>query len=314
VGARHVLAAVTNGGAVILGHRGEQHLPGGVAARVQRQLTPEPERELPADPVEWLRDELDEFAWSGQRRILRSATVNRLTAVQSCHGVGKSYIAARLAAWWIAAHPIGEAMVVTTAPSGHQVRAILWKEIRRAHARAGLPGTITAGAVPEWKIDGEIVAFGRKSMDRADKDEAMTAFQGIHARYLLVLIDEAAGVPEWLWDAVLALATNENSRIVAIGNPSDPTSRFAKVCAPGTDWHTITIGYQDTPNFSGESVPEQLREELIGPMYVDQARSEWGEDSPLWTARVLGLFPDVADDVVITPRMILAAQLRAVKP
>lgn len=296
---------------MILGNRRETYLPNGVAARVERLLTPEPERQLPRDPVAWIRDELDEITWSKQREIARSVTANGLTAVQSCHGIGKSYIAARIAAWWIAAHPLGEAKVVTTAPSGHQVRAILWGELGRAHRRGGLPGSISQGQVPEWKIGGEIVGFGRKPQDYKDPKEAMTQFQGTHARYLLVILDEASGVPEWLWDAVLSLATNENSRMLAIGNPDDPTSRFAKVCAPGSDWNTIQVGYMDTPNFSNERVPEQLREHLIGPTYVERAANEWGVDSPLYTAKVLGLFPDVADDVVITPRMILAAQARS---
>jgi hypothetical protein len=139
----------------------------------------------------------------------------------------------------------------------------------------------------------------------------MTQFQGIHARYLLVVIDEACGVPEWLWDAVLSLVTNEGARILAIGNPDDPTSRFAKVCAPGNDWNTIEVGYMDTPNFSGERVPEQLREHLIGPTYVRNAEADWGLDSALYEAKVLGRFPDVADNVLITPRMILAAQARS---
>ena len=39
----------------------------------------------------------------------------------------------------------------------------------------------------------------------ADYDPA--AFQGIHARYVLVIIDEAGGVPKSILDAVDALAT-----------------------------------------------------------------------------------------------------------
>jgi hypothetical protein len=46
------------------------------------------------------------------------------------------------------------------------------------------------------------VAYGRKP---ADYDPA--AFQGIHARYVLVIIDEADGVPKSIFDAVDALAT-----------------------------------------------------------------------------------------------------------
>jgi hypothetical protein len=72
----------------------------------------------------------------------------------------------------------------------------------------------------------ELIAMGRKP---ADYDE--TAFQGLHARYILILFDEACGIPEQLWVAALTLMTNENARFLAIGNPDDPGSRFARVRA-----------------------------------------------------------------------------------
>jgi len=45
-----------------------------------------------------------------------------------------------------------------------------------------------------------------------------SAFQGIHALKPLILVDEACGVPKSIFDAVDALATNSNSRVLAIGN------------------------------------------------------------------------------------------------
>jgi hypothetical protein len=58
----------------------------------------------------------------------------------------------------------------------------------------------------------ELVAFGRKP---ADHDQL--AFRGIHALHSLILLDEACGVPKSIFDAVDALATNSNGRMLAIG-------------------------------------------------------------------------------------------------
>jgi hypothetical protein len=63
----------------------------------------------------------------------------------------------------------------------------------------------------------ELVAYGRKP---ADYDQA--AFQGVHARYVLVIIDEAGGVPKSIFDAVDALATNIEARVVAVGTQTIP--------------------------------------------------------------------------------------------
>jgi hypothetical protein len=117
--------------------------------------------------------------------------------------------------------------VVTTAPTTPQVEAILWRYMGNAHKKAGLPRRITLDA--KWYIGNELVAYGRKP---ADYDPA--AFQGIHARYVLVIIDEAGGVPKSIFDAVDALATNIDARVVAVGNPDDPASHFATICKPGS--------------------------------------------------------------------------------
>jgi hypothetical protein len=92
-------------------------------------------------------------------------------------------------------HPPGEAFVVTTAPTTPQVEAILWRYMGNAHnkaraARAHHPRCLVVHR-------NELVAYGRKP---ADYDPA--AFQGIHARYVLVIIDEAGGVPKSIFDAV----------------------------------------------------------------------------------------------------------------
>ena len=173
------------------------------------------------NPVGWVTERLKQIVWSKQSEIMLSIRDNRRTAVRSCHGVGKSHTASLVAAWWLDTHPPGEAFVVTSAPTFAQVRAILWRYIRRTHRRGKLAGRVNQ---TEWHIDDELVAFGRKP---ADHDES--AFQGIHARYVLVILDEACGIPEQLWIAADALTTNADCRILAIGNPDNPSSHFRKV-------------------------------------------------------------------------------------
>lgn len=255
------------------------------------------------EPVEWVQTRLKEFIWSKQRDVLNSLVDHRYTAVRSAHDTGKSFIAARAAAWWIGVHPPGEAFVVTTAPTAAQVEAILWREIGRAHRQGGLAGRLTGGSIPSWKLDtGELVAYGRKP---ADYDQS--AFQGIHARYVLVIMDEAGGIPRSLYDAVDTLATNESARVLAIGNPDDPTSHFEKVCRPGSGWNVIHISAFDTPAFTMEAVPGPLLEVLVSSEWVEERRQRWGESSPLYVSKVLGQFPEIGEDALITPAMLRTA-------
>ena len=262
--------------------------------------------EIAADPVTWVSEILGEVLWSKQAEIARSVRDNRRTAVQSCHDVGKSFVASRIVCWWIAAHPPGEAFVVTSAPTFQQVRAILWREINKAHAKGRLIGNTTE---TEWKIDKEMIGFGRKPSDYSP-----TAFQGIHARYVLVVLDEACGIPESLWDAADTLITNDSSRILAIGNPDDPTSEFAKICQPGTDWHKIRISAYDSPNFTGEKIPDEVREVLVSPTWVEEKKKKWSEQHPFWQSKVLGLFPQQSATALLPLSMLLEATRHDYKP
>lgn len=270
----------------------------GLLLRVADGLDPQPDP-WAHDPSGWIHNRLGEEVWSGQDEILTSLRDNRYTAVRSAHSTGKSHIASRAVAWWVDSHPLDDVFVVTTAPSSNQVTAILWRYIRAVHRKVQLEGYITEGSVPEWKIDGRLVGWGRKPADLSNAEEAATAFQGIHARYVLVVLDEAGGIPEWLWNAVDTLVTSPTNRVLAIGNPDDPTSHFEKVCRPGSGWNTIKISAFDTPAFTNEDVSDELLEVLVSPEWVEERKRSWGEDSPLYISKVLAEFPEVSDDNLI---------------
>jgi hypothetical protein len=271
-----------------------------------------PEGTARVDPVEWASTVLTINLWSAQREIMQALLDHTHVAVKSAHGTGKSLLAAVAMLWWIsgAGRPVGEALAVSSAPTSTQLSAVVWRELARLHRLGALPGRVTGGAVPTWTIDGAIVALGRKPQDLVDVEAATSAFQGLHARWPLVVLDEAGGCPAFLYDGAEAVATSEASRILAIGNPTDPHSRFATVCAPGSGWHVITVPAESTPAFTGEKVSPALLEMLVSPRWVAERRQRWGESSPLWTSRVMAEFPTNADDALVELAHIEAAQRR----
>ena len=263
------------------------------------------------DPVGWVRDVLGESMWSKQAEICESVVHNPHTAVQSAHGVGKSWVASRIIAWWLAVHPPGSAFVVSTAPTYKQVHAVLWRYLGQIHRKAGLDGHITMK--DEWYIgpkgnEKELVAFGSKP---ADYDP--TAFQGQHATYMLVVYDEGCGIPFTIYDAGDSMASNKHSRSLAIGNPTDPSAHFAKMCAPGSHWNRLKISAYDSPVFTGESVPEEMLTNLVDSDWVERKAKEYGLSSPMYAARVLGEFPEISDDSLIQPKWVEAAQEREIE-
>lgn len=278
------------------------------------------------DPQYWAKERLGITLWSKQIEILHSVMQNRKTAVRSSHQIGKSFTAGILVAWWLDCHKPGEALVITSAPTNTQVKTILWKEIRRAHASGKLKGRTNQA---EWFMtlpDGqeEKVAFGKKP---ADMDPA--AFQGQHAKFCLLIFDEACGMPKALFDASDSLIANEFSRRLDIGNPDDSTSHFFKVCSPGSGWHVIGVSSFDTPAFTGEDVPQDIKDVLVSRIWVEEMRRayardwKWTDDGrlvvpadydgkdinpdsfkntdPLWQSKVWGIFPGLGGPQSLIP-------------
>jgi hypothetical protein len=244
------------------------------------------------DPVAWAEERAGLELWSKQREILHALRDHPNTAVKSCHSAGKSFISAVATCWWIDVHPPGLARVITTAPTSSQVDAVLWFEIGRLHRKLGLIGDCK---IREWSIGRQLVALGRKP-----PDHAQAAFQGMHAKHLLVIYDEAYGIPKQLWDEGTSLASNEYARQLAIGNPDGP-GVFQDKCQEGTAWHTIHISYRHSPAYTGERVSKNLAENLISKRWVEERRNEWGEGSALFTSKCDGDFPEQGDPFAVIP-------------
>jgi hypothetical protein len=311
----------------------------GVLGQLQRQARASLYR---TRPDLWAWDYLGVELWWKQKEIALDLVSFAKAAVKAGHGVGKSYLAGVLICWWIDVHPIGEAFVASTAPTTAQINAIVWREVRNffkiSHERFreykdrikhnlpledyaandhALPGYITSNA--EWKLDtGVLLGAGRKPPDGNDD-----AFQGIHARYVLAVGDEACGLQEGLIQGLTDITTNENSRVLLIANPTVPASYFAKIFKEDgivdketgeVTWHLHTISVLDSPNFHGggqcechadEPVgmgmrPESL-EALVGHGYVAGKKREYGENSARYKARVLGEFArDDGDNMLFT--------------
>lgn len=215
-----------------------------------------------------------------------------------CIPTHNSRLSATLVNWWVDTHPVDDTTVVTTATNWKQVRNVLWKEIPRVKADAGIGGKVNADAT--WKMGDrqDPIAFGMKP---DDKDES--GFQGVHDQYVLVIMDEAGGISKEIFTAADAITTNKFARILAIANPNDPSCYMAEVYKremrlkpEERSWNIIQFGAYDTPNFTGEVVPVEVATRLVQVDWVEARKKEWGEDDPRFVARVLGEFPDVSDD------------------
>ena len=246
----------------------------------------------------WLGADL----WAKQVEIARSVRDHRRTAVKSAHGIGKSFLSARIVIWYLHAYP--GAVVLTTAPTDNQVRNILWRELGKAVASTKLPLlgralTMRYEVAPDW------YALGFKAADtQPDR------FQGFHAEHALVVVDEAAGVADTVFDALDAVMTSEQARQLLIGNPTNAAGRFHD--SFGKDralYNTITVRAEDTPNIQAQRV---VRPYLITQQWVDDAVARHGAESVYVRSRVHAEFPEGTDAGLIPLAWIEAADARRV--
>lgn len=229
-----------------------------------------------------------------QLKVLRAITAgHRKIAVRAGHGVGKTWLEARLAVWFVTVFK--PSVVPTTAPTFHQVKNLLWREIASAHASSRVP----LGNPPlqtEWTIRPDNYAFGISTRETGENKEfGATRMQGIHSKHMLVILDEAAGVLPEIWKAVDSIATGLHNIIIAFGNPASPSGAFFE-CFKSPSWHKIGMSSLNHPNVLED------REVIAGAVtkaWCDEKRIEWGENSPLYTAKVKGEFPDEGDDTLI---------------
>jgi hypothetical protein len=225
-----------------------------------------------------------------QRAVALSVEASKRTVVASAAGLGKSFAAALIICWWVTTHPAEDVYVWTTAPGGDQVSGILWEEIRKLHKALGLPGRV--GLDNKWRIGNVLVASGRKPADKAaGAEEDPDTGQGFHRRFLLVVLDDAGGLAEWLWDAAENITTGDDCRILGTGNPDHAGSRFAKVADHHPLWTSFTISAFDSPNFTGELVPADVAAKLTSRAWVEERRQDWGEDDRRYQSKVLARFP-----------------------
>ena len=248
----------------------------------------ESESDQSLSPVYFATKVLGVNLWAKQKEVLSALPAHRRIAVKSGNGLGKGFSAGVAVLWFLYSHD--PAVVLSTAPTFRQVRHVLWRQIRQLYRRAKEP---LGGKIfdTRWELSEERYALGL-SADTADQ------FQGFHNPNMLIVVDEAEGVSDEIYEAIDSVMTSaETSRLLLIGNPTTVSGAFRRAFHEERHlYHTITISALDSPNVQAGKI---VVPGLTTSAWVEERQEIWGEENPLYRARVLGEFPDQADDTLI---------------
>lgn len=257
----------------------------------------------------WAKERLGYHLWNRQVEIAEALVKYRRVAVKSGHGVGKSFIASIIAAWWVDTHKDLDSIVVSSAPTQPQL-GIIWEYLRSHHRKADMFGRITLEN--EYKGDDDTL----RAMGRKPSDTNVHAFQGIHRRNgVLGILDEGCGIPESIFVGLDAITTGAHDAALVVGNPDDINTPFGRIWATNDPtWHKITISSFDSPNLTGEDFPEDAKGGLVTKEWIEARKIAWGEDSPRYRSKVLGEFTADGSNTLFGPRVLNTAAETEITP
>lgn len=240
---------------------------------------------LGAEPEDY-QDELLRAVGRGERKI----------SVRSGHGTGKSTSLSWAMLWFVLfQYPC---KVVVTAPTSAQLYDALFAELRRWVGE--LPEALRV--LLEMKTDRvELVAAPSEAFisARTSRAEQPEALAGVHSDHVLLVVDEASGVPEQVFEAASGSMSGEHATTILAGNPTRTSGTFYETHTRLRDhWFTLHWSCIDSKRVSKE--------------FVEEMKVRYGEDSNAYRIRVLGEFALGDDDVIIPLHLAEAAVERDV--
>lgn len=219
-------------------------------------------------------------------------------SIRSAVGVGKTALVS-----WLGLHFVlfrDDVKVIVTSPSFNQLQDGIIPEVRKWAGR--LPGWLR----DQLDITSERVVRRPEGANnfisfRTARKETPEALQGIHATHVLLLVDEASGVHETVYEAGQGTMSTAGSVAVLISNPTRVTGLFYKTHKKLKKlWRTWKVTSFDSTRVAA-SFPKQME-------------ATYGLNSQQYKVRVLGEFPEGNADSVIPRLWVEEAAAREILP
>ena len=204
-------------------------------------------------------------------------------AIKSGAGVGKTGAVAALILWHLAVFP--DSKIPCTAPTSPQLKSVLWPELSKWVSN--IPIKIREYFPFDVQTE-KVFMHDNFAVARTARDGNYESFQGFHAKSIMLIADEASGVPDEVFLAGQGVMAEDGAMTILVGNPTRPTGWFFDAFhGDSHNYWTMTVSCRDS-----ERVPKK---------YVDDMAEKHGENSYEFKVRVLGEF-HLEDSGLIIPR------------
>jgi hypothetical protein len=216
----------------------------------------------------------------------------------SGHGIGKSALIAMLIKWGLDTGV--DTRIVITANTENQLltktapELAKWSNLSltRDWFRVGATALVSTspGHDKSWRAD--LVTWSLTNTE---------AFAGLHnqGKRLILVFDEASGIPAKVWEVALGALTDEQTEIIflAFGNPTSNSGAFRECFGAHRHlWNTAQI---DSRTVEGTN-----------KAYLEELVETYGVDSDIVKVRVRGQFPSASSMQFIASDLVDAARRR----
>jgi hypothetical protein len=235
---------------------------------------------------DWQKEILEALD-SGKQRV----------AIRSGHGVGKTALLS-----WVLVHfavTRYPQKSVCTAPTSAQLFDALAAETKRWFL--ALPNAFRE----LFEIQSDRIILKSAPTDsfisfRTSRAESPESLQGVHSKHVLLIADEASGIPEQIFESAGGSMSTKGAITLLTGNPTRINGYFWKCFHKTKDrWFTRKVTC-----FQSSQVDKE---------WIQEIADAYGPDSNVYRVRVLGEFPRDDDDTCIPLYLIEDAVARDIK-
>lgn len=236
--------------------------------------------------------------------MLAAFPTQKRMALKACKGPGKTTVLSWIAWNFLLTRP--HPKIAATSITADNLRDGLWTEMAKWQGKSPL-----LMSAFEWQKE-RIIArehpqtwwMSARTWPRsANPQQQADTLAGLHAEYLLFMLDESGGIPDAVMAAAEAgLATGAESHLVQAGNPTHLEGPLYRACTSERHlWHVTEItsdpdDQKRTPRVSIEWAREQIE--------------KYGRENPWVLVNVFGRFPPTSLNTLIGPDDVTEAMRR----
>lgn len=250
------------------------------------------------DPVKFVIEVLGGTPTPYQQEALQAlARGERKMSIRSGHGTGKSTFASWAMLWFVMFKFPNK--VVVTAPTTGQLFDALFAELKKwiTEMPKALQPLLNVKSDRVELVAAPSEAFISARTSRAETPEALA---GVHSENVLLVVDEASGVPEPVFEAAAGSMSGHSATTLLLGNPTRSSGTFFESqTRMASSWWVRRWSCLDSP--------------LVSDEFVEEIKLRYGEESNAFRIRVLGEFPLADDDTIIPIHLAEAARDRDIE-